>query len=185
VSNDNTVLLEGARLVFRNFAGAEGQYNRAGDRNFAVVLDERTADKLEKEGYNVKRKPPREEGDEEFIYLSVKVSYKVRPPRVVMITKSQNRRTVLDESTVELLDYAELENVDLIIRPYVWTVNGKTGTTAYLKTIYATLREDELDLKYAGYRDDGRALPPADDFLEGEIVGEYEEEYNGRKMVGR
>lgn len=162
--DDQTVLLEDARIVFKNFAGNEGMYNRAGDRNFAVVLDEKMAQQLEEDGYNVKRKPPREEGEPEFIYLSVKVSYKGRPPRLVLITKSQNRRTVLDEGTCELLDYAELEHVDLIIRPYKWDVSGKTGITAYLKTCYATLREDELDLKYADYQDGMAEAPvPADE----------------------
>ena len=38
---DNTVLMEGVRIIFRNFSGKEGQYNREGDRNFAVLLDEK------------------------------------------------------------------------------------------------------------------------------------------------
>ena len=38
-ANDNTVLMEGVRIIFRNFAGKEGQYNREGDRNFAVLLE--------------------------------------------------------------------------------------------------------------------------------------------------
>ena len=41
--NDNTVLMEGVQIIFRNFAGREGQYNREGDRNFAVLLDEKVA----------------------------------------------------------------------------------------------------------------------------------------------
>ncbi len=36
-ANDNTVLMEGVRIIFRNFSGKEGQYNREGDRNFAVA----------------------------------------------------------------------------------------------------------------------------------------------------
>lgn len=35
---DNTILLEDVRIIFRNFAGREGMYNREGDRNFAVLL---------------------------------------------------------------------------------------------------------------------------------------------------
>jgi len=30
---ENTVLMEGVRIIFRNFAGKEGQYNREGDRD--------------------------------------------------------------------------------------------------------------------------------------------------------
>lgn len=140
------ILMEDVRIVFRNFAGKEGQYNREGDRNFSVVLDEKTADELEEDGWNVKRKPPKEEGDDSFNHLSVSVSFKGRPPRVSIVT-SKNR-TVLEEQDVEMLDWIDIEHVDVIIRPYEWRVNGKTGVKAYLKTIYVKIVEDELDLKY-------------------------------------
>lgn len=151
--NDNNVTLEDARIVFRNFEGREGQYNREGDRNFSVVLDDKQADEMEKAGWNVKRKPPREEGDDNFNHLPVTVSFKGRPPRVIMI--SSRGRTTLDEDTCEMLDYADMKTVDLIVRPYQWAVNGKTGTKAYLHAIYVTINEDELELKYADVREVG------------------------------
>jgi hypothetical protein len=145
--NENNVTLEGVRIVFRNFSGNETQYNAAGKRNFNVVLDEAMANLLESDGWNVKRKPPKEEGDDPFNVLHVTVSYKGRPPRVIMI--SSRGRTTLDEETVDLLDFADIENVDMIIRPYDWEVNGNTGRKAYLHAIYVTIHEDELELKYA------------------------------------
>ena len=30
---DNTVLMEGVRIIFRNFTGKEGKFNKPGDRN--------------------------------------------------------------------------------------------------------------------------------------------------------
>lgn len=148
---DNTVLMEGVRILFRNFEGKEGQYNRAGDRNFSVVLPSDVADAMERDGWNVKRKDPREEGDEGLIHLPVTVSYKGRPPRVVMI--SSRGRTELGEGEIEVLDYVDILNVDLIVHPYEWTVNGKSGVKAYLKSIFVTIEEDELELKYADVRD--------------------------------
>lgn len=145
---DNTVLMEGVRIIFRNFSGKEGQYNREGDRNFAVLLDEKVATTMAEDNWNVKWLRPRSEDEEETpqAYLPVSVNFKGRPPRIVLITS--RGRTNLDEATVEMLDWADIVNVDLIIRPYEWTVNNKSGVKAYLQSIYATIDEDPLEVKY-------------------------------------
>ena len=147
--NDNTVLMEGVRIIFRNFAGKEGQYNREGDRNFAVLLDEKVAADMASDNWNIKWLRPRseEEDDGPQAYLPISVNFKGRPPRIVLITS--RGRTNLDESQVETLDWVDILNVDLIVRPYEWTVNGKSGVKAYLQSIYVTIEEDPLELKYS------------------------------------
>lgn len=147
--DDNTVLMEGVRIVFRNFAGKEGQYNREGDRNFAVLLDDGVANAMAEDGWNVKWLKPREDAEDEApqAYLQVSVNFKGRPPRIVMVTS--RGRTNLDEETVEMLDWADIQNVDLIVRPYEWNVNGKTGVKAYLQSLFVTIEEDALERKYA------------------------------------
>lgn len=140
-------MVEGARLIFRNFAGEGSQFNREGDRNFCVVLDPETAADLELAGWNVRVLEPREEGDEATPYIQIKVSYKNKPPRVVVITSTGRKH--LGENDLAMLDYAEFENVDLIARGYQWEVNGKTGTKAYLQSFFVKLREDALERKYA------------------------------------
>lgn len=145
--NDNNVIMEDVRIVFRNFAGKEGMYNREGDRNFAVLLDDSVAEAMAKDGWNVKWLKAREEGEQEQAYLQVSVKFKGRPPRIVMLTS--RGRTPLHEEEAELLDWADIRKVDLIVRPYDWAVNGKTGVKAYLKSIFVTIEEDALDLKYA------------------------------------
>jgi hypothetical protein len=144
---DNTELLEDVRIIFRNFAGREGMYNRAGDRNFAVLLDEDTAHRLASEGWNVKLLKPREEGDEPQPYLSVTVKFDgPRPPLVKMLTDDSS--TELDEETVDMLDWVDIAQVDLVVRPYEWEVSGKTGIKAYLQSLYVTIIEDPLQRKY-------------------------------------
>lgn len=149
-TTDNTVMMEGVRIIFRNFSGKEGQYNREGDRNFAVLIDEKTAEMMAADGWNVKVLKPRDDDEENAppqAYLPVAVNFRGRPPRIVMITS--HNRTTLDESQVETLDWVDILNVDLIVRPYEWTVNGKSGIKAYLQSMYITIEEDPLEAKYS------------------------------------
>lgn len=142
-----TFMVEDAQIIFRNFEGKEGQYNRAGDRNFAVILDQDVAVAMLADGWNVKYLEPREEGDEPTPYISVAVNFDNRPPRVVMITSTS--RTNLNADTVGALDWADVKTADLIARGYDWTVNGKSGTKAYLQSLFITIEEDALERKYA------------------------------------
>lgn len=147
MSNQN-LTIENARLVFRNFSGKEGRFNTAGKRNFCVLLDEDSAKVLLEDGWNVKYLTPREEGDVPQAYMQVSINFNGAPPKIVLITS--NGQTILTEQEVNILDMAEFEMVDLIIRPYNWEVNGKKGIKGYLRSMYATIVEDELERKYNG-----------------------------------
>lgn len=152
--NDNTVMIENARIVFRNFKGAEGQYNREGDRNFSILLDPEVAENLDRAGWNVKYLKVREdaeEGTEPQPYITVSVNFKGKPPRIIMI--SSRGRTDIGEDECELIDYADIRTVDIMLNPYHWNVGEKSGIKAYLKSMYVTIEEDALDLKYAGVGD--------------------------------
>jgi hypothetical protein len=142
----DNIVVENARLIFKNFAGEESKFNRAGNRNFCVILDGDSAEDLRQMGWNVKALRPREDEDEPTYYLQVTVAFGNFPPKVIMI--SGKTKTVLDEESISTLDYAEIANVDLIIRPYHWEVNGKEGIKAYLKTMYVTIEQDVFAGKY-------------------------------------
>lgn len=147
--DDKNVTMQGVRLLFRNFRGAGGQFNAEGNRNFSVLLDPKTARAMARDGWNVKELKVREEGDEPEFALKVTVKYGKVPPRIVMLTS--RGRTDLDEGTIGVLDHAVILDADLIVRPYEWEVQGKAGISAYLQSLYVTIQEDELELKYSEF----------------------------------
>lgn len=147
--------IDDARIIYRNFTGAASKFNREGDRNFAVFIDDQDIiDALINEGWNVKIKPPREEGDEPFAYLPVKVKFSGFGP--VVYLKTGDRVNKLDEDGIFCLDDIEIDNVDLDIRPYDWDFNGKQGRTAYLQSIEVTQRVD----RFAARRTDSSSARP-------------------------
>lgn len=140
--------IDDARIIYRNFSGAASKFNREGDRNFAVIIpNQELADKLIDDGWNVKIKPPRDEDDEPFMYLPVKLKFNDRGPNVYLITG--NKKNQLDEESISCLDDVDILSVDLDIRPYDWEVNGKTGRTAYLQSIAVVQELDRFAERYA------------------------------------
>lgn len=155
------ITIQNARLIFKNFQGKETDYNKEGDRNFGVLLDDELAEQLERDGWKVKYRPPREDDPEEYQqpWISVKVKFNPYPPVAILITSKGKKK--LDEETIDQLDWSRIKECDLIIRPYNYSaIVGKkgeiirpAGISAYLKAIYVTIQEDELALKYGDIPD--------------------------------
>lgn len=139
--------IDDARIIFRNFAGVGSKFNREGDRNFAVIIDDQeTADALVNAGWNVRIKPPRDEDDAPFMYLPIKVKFNDLGPIVYL--KTGDVMNKLDEESVACLDNVDILGVDLDVRPYDWEVNGKTGRTAYLQSICVIQEVDRFAERY-------------------------------------
>jgi hypothetical protein len=150
--DSGTVIMEDAQIVFRNFTGREGMYNREGDRNFCVILPEDIALAMREDGWNIKQLKTRQDGTPGDYYVQVSVGFKGRPPRLVLI--SSKGRVEISQSECDLLDWVDIARADLIIRPYHWTMRENTphetsGIKAYLKTLFIHMNEDYLELKYS------------------------------------
>lgn len=143
----NILQIDGARITFRNFEGRGSKFNREGDRNFAVVIDDQdVADALIEEGWNVKIKEPRVEGELPRMTLPVKVRFSDRGPTVYLKSGTAVRK--LNESQARIIDDIDILYCDMDIRAYNWEVNGKTGRTAYLDSIRVTQRMDRFADEY-------------------------------------
>lgn len=144
----NNLVVENANIGFKNFAGAAGKFNNAGNRNFCLFIDDPVLiEQLKNDGWNVKFLAARDEGDPPRAYIQIKVRFdSARPPKIVLVTS--HGKTVLDEANVNILDWADIKKVDLVVNPYPWELGGRTGVTGYLKTMYVTVEEDEFENKY-------------------------------------
>lgn len=147
--------MENVRVGFKNFEGREGPYNRKGDRDFVVFIEDETyAKELSDAGWNVKYPKPSEHidpsEDTRQPYLPVSVGFDYYPAKVYLVTDYDGKYNVtpLDEDSVEMLDWTETTNIDLIIRPYSYEVQGNKGIKAYLKAGYFTIETNEFDEKY-------------------------------------
>lgn len=143
--------IDDARLVYRNFSGEASKFNRAGDRDFSVVIpDPDLAQELRDRGWNVKIKQPREDGDMPFMTMKVKVKFNDRGPNVYL-QSGDGKPVQLDEESIGNLDNVDIARVELDIRPYDWEVNGKAGRTAYLQSMLVV---QDVDRFAARFNDD-------------------------------
>ena len=137
--------IDDARITYRNFTGAASQYNRKGDKNFALIIDDEDLARALIEdknefgiGWNIKQRPPREEGDSPLYYLPVKIRFNDSGPNVYL--KSGDNMVRLDEDSISCLDSTSIEKVDLDIRPYDDKISGKPFRAAYLQGMCVTQR---------------------------------------------
>lgn len=146
------VTMRGVRIIFRNFRGEAGKFNAEGTRNFGVILPPEVVQPMTDDEWNVKWLEPREEdaeeGEQAIAWLPVEAAFnKGRPPTCYLIT--ERGRTLLTEDKVAILDGVDITNVDMIVNPSRYNLpTGRSGVKAYLKSIYVTIEEDELEKEY-------------------------------------
>lgn len=148
------VQMNGVKLLWPNFEGRGDKFNKAGERNFNIIIpNQDIANELMSDvnefgaGWNVKMKAPREDGDDPLIYMNVKVKFNDRGPDVYLI--SGNRRVQLDEETIGMLDDIDISNVDLDIRPYDGEGSFGPFRSAYLAAMEVTQNINRFAARYA------------------------------------
>lgn len=142
------ITIKGATLIYKNFAGLAKRFNAKGIRNFHVVLDSEFAQVLERDGWNIKWHDPREDSDDPaWPSIKVAVRFDNYPPRIMLITKGG--KTLLDEESVDILDWAEIVRADIVLTGSRWDVQGKQGIKAYLAKGFITLSDDDLESEYS------------------------------------
>ena len=141
---ENAVLRDvaGADIRFKNFKGEKTNYNTEGQRTFNVLLDEETAADLEAKGWRIKVLENKKDPSAPAIpSIKVRVSFGTVPPKMYMVTSK--KKTQLTEETVMLLDTAEIIKCDLVLTPYVGKMSKDGLASAYLRTGYFTIVEDD------------------------------------------
>lgn len=147
--NIGIVEIENAELIFRNFSGKEGKYNREGDRSFCVFIDDANmAQEMAEDGWNIRVLRPRDDQEDPRHYVSVAINFNFwKKPEVYLI--SGRSKTLLDEESIGVLDGADITNVDLVIRPRQWDDDGRPRIKAYLQEMYVTIEQSRFAAKYA------------------------------------
>lgn len=141
---NDIIQVDNGRIIWPNFAGRETEFNDKGKRNFNWRIDnQELAERLAEDGWNVKIKPPRNEGDEPFIHLAVKVNLDGwNPPNVYLISGNNKRK--LDAETIGMLDDIAIEKADFDIRAYDYNTPRGSGRAAYLHAARIVQRIDRF-----------------------------------------
>jgi len=149
----NDVELEDVKVkwAFSHFDGREDTFNAEGAHNFTAMLSEEIADKMRADGWAVRDMPGYEEGDPDEHLLKIKISYKFEPPKIYLLKGERKLRAT--ERDLADIRRDTLEQLDVIITPSRWVNGQNSGITAYVKELYAKVKESRFAAKYADYEE--------------------------------
>lgn len=151
--------VENAVIIWSNFEGRPTTFNPAGGkRTFTLVLSEEWADILRAEGWNVKYREPKEEGDDPLIFTEIVVNMASKyPPRVAVYSQFRGRKNVayLDERNIKQLDEIDIQSIDVVIHPYEHGRSASSRIKGYARVICAVQAQDSyFGGKYADWEED-------------------------------
>ena len=133
------LIIENAEIIYPNFSGREGKYNREGDRNFSVMIPEDLDPmQMKADGWNVKEYFRNNEPTGRYYIsgVSINFNYYIKP-EIHYITANGNSilltEETLDGRIAQQLDGRGAERYDISIRPREWSrSDGTIGIKGYL-----------------------------------------------------
>lgn len=148
------VMLLDTKILFPNLSGTKGPMNVNGKKSFHVVIkDPEQAQVLANEGWNVKFRPPREEGDIGIYHLEVNVNFDspswMRQPIIVAVEGDTGQKNMLTDDTCGMIDHRKILSADVEFRARPWIDGTRRGITAWLTRMIVTLEANDMDRKFA------------------------------------
>ena len=134
----NNLIIEDAKVIFPNFSGREGRYNREGNRCFSVMVpDKELALQLLQDGWNVKERLENGESTGEYYINGVNINfdYYIKPVIVYVSNGNEVELTeeMFDAGIAAQLDGRGAERYDISIRPRTWEKSdGTVGVKGYV-----------------------------------------------------
>ncbi len=150
-------VLEDYKVIWRNFAGRPNKFGAA-KKEFAVILDQETAEALQERGVDVKYYAGKDDYDG-YHYIKINVGFKKTPPAIKLITGRKIED--LNEETCGCLDFADLESTSLSFTMSTFDNGVVVRHPLYLVSFVARMRVDPLAHLYAdaGMLDDDGDAP--------------------------
>lgn len=135
-----------------HFDGREDVYNTPGDHNFTISLPEDIAKEMASQGWNVREREGREEGDPPEWTLECKISDKFGVPPIFFIKRGRKFRI---EALEELREVRRdsCSKLNVILQPSPWTNGMRSGITAYVKEMYVEINESRFAAEYADFEE--------------------------------
>lgn len=130
-----------------HFDGREDTFNNEGDHNFTIILPEATAKELLELGWTgLKENAPYEEGDPPEWTMKIKISDRYEMPRIFLIKNDRKLRA--DMGDLRDIRRDTCEQLDVIITPSRWINGPRSGVTAYVKEMYAKVKQSRFADQY-------------------------------------
>lgn len=139
------------KWAWSHFDGRADTFNDEGDHNFTIILPERTALELRDIGWAVREVDGYEEGDPPEFLLKAKISYKYEAPMIYLI--KGDRKYKADEADLSQIKRSTCEQLDVILTPSRWVNGNRSGITAYVKELYAKVKESRFSERYRDYQE--------------------------------